>query len=81
MDFKNNAQVDADFFGALIDDDVMYRQKATKKLLSGRYLRMFLVQKGVKDDPATQRGQWEKTDAELWEPSLAPVTTARRAVA
>jgi len=77
MNFKNNSQIDADFFGALIDDDVMYQQKASKKLLSGRYLRMWLVQTGVKDDAATQRSQWEKTDLDLWEPSMP---AARRTV-
>ena len=71
LDVLSHAQIDAEFFGAPIEDMAMYRHAISSHLLSGRYLRMWLVQKGKKGNNMTQT-EWTKTDVPLWEPSGSP---------
>jgi len=62
---KSNSEVDLALFGSCIDNTSMYRLKDTNHILSGGFLRMWLIQKG----PQTGAGHnWVKTDLALWEP-------------
>jgi len=71
LEILTHTQVDADFFGPPIEDIAMYRNATSNNLLSGRYLRMYLIQKGQKGDTLVQT-QWTKTDLPLWEPNGTP---------
>ena len=71
VEILTNAQIDADFFGPPIEDNAMYRNAKSNNVLSGRYLRMYRMQKGRKGD-VVQTQEWAKTDLPLWEPNETP---------